>query len=721
MGLFFSPDMKVQKDRAVLKKIDHDLANRSLPGVFSYFLVYLVLDFLMGYPDEHRIFSFSFGLVALVIAAARIFIALGFEKHYSRGPARWRAWFLWLSLLNSIIWGVLLSFVLIHEEFSHATTLALVYTAALTSGVTMVYAQYVRFVKIYLLVVLLPPIFILFIQFNSLDMLMSLGVLGYLVFLYSESLKYHHSFWQRVHSQAQLEQKVALLNASRIENEQRAFVNENALSTVMQMIKTPLQGVLGMLSILSDTKLNEEQKQSLMVANQSGDDLVNLIADLEDFTQLRNGNIQIENKFFDLRKYTEHLLESLGPIAHQLCIELSFLYNINVPSRVSLDKKQIGQVIQSLVGFALHHSKGGEVVFKVSSEEYPDSKKSFIRFCTYFNNQDLDIDSIKIQIRDMQIDESTELNSSILSLMIGSRLVELMGGSIDFKVLDNGVARVAFFVPMEASSQQIDAFQPHKSLKDRSLILVDLTNKAGMGIAAEATSWGMNVEVTTSDVLYSSKTLPKADYYIVNIPLGIELTNIYKRIDQILSKVSDDAQVIVYGTASNRAHICEKYSQIVCLAKPAGRYSMHRALLSIQQSEYKDDLNIKVLEQNSERKILIAEDNPVNKLVTEALVKKLGYRYHSVTDGKELIKAIENEKFDLILMDCHMPVMDGFEATQNIRANKLDQISKIPIIALTAKASVDEERHCMMVGMDDCLAKPITLNVLNASIQRWLE
>jgi len=719
MGLFFSPDMKVQKDRVVLKKIDRDLANRSLPGVFSYFFVYLVIDFLMGHPEEYRLLSFSFGLVTLLIAAARIFIALGFEKHYARGPARWRAWFLWLSLFNSIIWGVLLSFVLLHDEFSHANTLALMYTSALTAGVTMVYAQYVRFVKIYLYVVLLPPAIILFFQFNLLDIVLGLGVLGYLLFLYFESHKYYQSFWLRVHSQSQLEQKVALLNASRIENEQRAFVNENVLSTVMQMIKTPLQGVLGMLSILSDTKLNEEQKQSLAVANQSGDDLAHLITDLEDFTQLRNGHIQIENKFFDLRKYTEHLLESLGPMAHQLNIELSFLYNINVPSRVSLDKKQTGQVIQSLVGFAIHHSNGGEVVFKVSTEERSE-EKTLIRFCTYFDNQDLDINAINIQIRDMQIDQNTELNSSVLSLMIASRLVELMGGNIDFSLLDNGITRVAFFVPMEASSQQIDAFQPHKSLKDRSLVLIDMTSRAAMGLSAEASSWGMVVEVSTIDLLTSTDQRLTADFYLLNIPLDIDLPEIYKRIEQILALIDQSSQVIIYGSVNYRATINERYSQIICLAKPAGRYSMHRALLSIEQSD-ENEITIESLEQNSQKKILIAEDNPVNKIVTEALVNKLGYQFKSVTDGEALIAAIDKEDFDLILMDCHMPKMDGFQATLKIRANKLDQINKIPIIALTTKASVDEERHCMMVGMDDCLAKPITLNALNTSIQRWLE
>ena len=158
MSLFFTPTSKIQKDRSILKTIDQDLATRSLPGVFSYFLIYLLIDFVMGYPDDTRLLSFGFGLVALFIAIARIYVALGFDSQYARGPGRWRGKFLWLSMLNAVIWSGMLCFVLIRGEFAHVFTLALVYTAALTAGITTVYAQYVRFVHIYLVVVLVQMV-----------------------------------------------------------------------------------------------------------------------------------------------------------------------------------------------------------------------------------------------------------------------------------------------------------------------------------------------------------------------------------------------------------------------------------------------------------------------------------------------------------------------------------------------------------------------------------
>lgn len=721
MSLFFSASSKIQKDRSVLKRIDYDLSKRSLPGVFSYFLVYLVIDFLMGYPEEHRLFSYSFGLIALVIAAARIFVALGFEKQYSKGPTRWRGLFLWLSLLNAVIWGSLLCFVLIHDEFSQANTIALVYTAALTSGITMVYVQYIRFVKIYLFVVLIPPAIILLFKFTVLDFVMGIGVLGYLAFLFTESIKYHLSFWERVDSRSQLEQKIALLNASRIENEQRAYINENVLSTVMQMIKTPLQGVLGMISLLTDTKLNNEQRQALDIANQSGDDLVNLIADLEDFTQLRNGHIQIENKYFDLRKYTEHLLESLGPQAHQLQIELSFLYNIDVPSRVSLDKKQIGQVIQSLITYALSHTKEGEVVFKISSTELND--QSNIRFCTYCHTDEININEVKSLIHNMRIDQQNDLSSSLLSLMISSRLVELMGGSIDLKAVKPGIYRVIATVPMEASSQQIDAFQPDKLLQDKKLLLVDMAERAGKGLAAEANSWGMNA-VSVTSAKNESISEHKAEYCLFNLPLTKTKEELFALVDRMRELTEDDSRLILYGSVDNRRVLREKYPDTSFLAKPAGRYSMHKSLLetSVDDSEeYNADIANANAKANADKRILVAEDNPVNKLVTEALLKKLGYQYKSVNDGEELLQVLQEADFDLILMDCQMPKVDGFEATIKLRNNEFGKHQRIPIVALTAKASVDEERHCLTVGMDDCLAKPITLTALGSTLQRWLD
>jgi|GEM_PF-2166107 CheY-like chemotaxis protein/signal transduction histidine kinase len=715
MSLFFTPTSKIQKDRSILKTIDQDLATRSLPGVFSYFLIYLLIDFVMGYPDDTRLLSFGFGLVALFIAIARIYVALGFDSQYARGPGRWRGKFLWLSMLNAVIWSGMLCFVLIRGEFAHVFTLALVYTAALTAGITTVYAQYVRFVHIYLVVVLVPPAIILMYKLNVLDAIMGVGVIAYLAFLYTEGKKYHAGFWERVASQFELEQKIALLNVSRIENAQRADINENVLSTVMEMIKPPMQGVLGMLSMLSDSNMDADQKKALIFAKQSGTSLTILINDIENYTRLRDGQVQLGNKFFDLRKFAEDTLEELGAFSHSLNLDLSFLYNIDVPSRVSLDKNHIGQVIKSMVTFAIAHADKGEVVFKVATEDA--EKGSQLRFCAYFDSDTFDIAHVKAIIGNMRIDNKKELTSTLLSLMISTRLVELMGGKLEFHFIRKGVYRVQANVPIEVSSQQIDAFKFDKSLNGKKIVLLDMPERAGKGLAGETASWGMqSSEMSSFDL--DKVFAEAADFLLFNIPVIEPVPVTAERIRTILDRLPTTTQLVLYGTVDDAVDFSELFPHVAFLNKPAGRYSLHRALIGESGFDV-DEAEEKYRRDKASKRILLADDNLNNRMVTESLLKNMGYQFDVVSTGNEALDMMSHTAYDLLLVSTQIREINAIELTKHIRTTESDQ-QKIAIVGLTSKVNMDEEISCVTAGMEDCIAMPMTLQVLEAALLKWV-
>lgn len=715
MSLFFTPLSKIQKDRSILKTIDQDLANRSLPGVFSYFVIYLLIDFVMGYPEDTRILSFGFGLVALFIAIARIYVALGFESQYARGPGRWRSMFLWLSMLNAVIWSGMLCFVLVRGEFAHVFTLALVYTAALTAGITTVYAQYVRFVQIYLVVVLVPPAFILIFKLNMLDVIMGVGVIAYLAFLYTESKKYYNGFWERVASQVELEQKIALLNVSRIESAQRADINENVLSTVTEMIKPPLQGVLGMLSMLSDSNMDADQKKALQFAKQSGTSLTILISDIENYSRLRDGQVQLENKFFDLRKFAEDTLEELGAFSHSLNLDLSFLYNIDVPSRVSLDKNHIGQVIKSMVTFAIAHADKGEVVFKIATEDA--EKGNLLRFCAYFNSNDFDIARIKAMIGNMRIDNKKELSGTLLSLMISTRLVELMGGKLEFHFIRDGVYSVQANVPIEVSSQQIDAFKFDKSLNDKKILLLDMPERAGKGLAGETATWGMqSSQVSSFDT--EAILASNADYLLFNIPVIEPVPDTAARIRNLVEKLPEATTLVLYGTVDDSVDFAELFPQVAFLNKPAGRYRLHRALIG-QSGVGIDEAEEKYRKDKASKLILLADDNLNNRMVTESLLKNMGYQFEVVSTGNEALAMMETNTFDLLLVSNQLRDIDAIALTKTIR-NTPSNHQKIPIVGLTSKVNMDEEIAGITAGMEDHIAMPMTLQILENALLKWV-
>ena len=717
MGMFFVPANKVQKDRTTLRAIDKQMAEKSLPGTPTYFLVYLLIDFLLGFPEESRLISYTIGLSILAITAARIYYILRFESVYPKGPAKWRDQFLALTLCNAMVWSSLQVYVLLNPDFAQATILTLVYSAALTAGVSLTYATYSRFVRWYLAIVIIPPAAVLLFRMNLLDAVLANGMVVYLVFLIREAQSYHQTFWSKVENQYLLEQKLAVMNATKLESDQRADISENVLHTIMQLIKTPLQGVLGMMSLLANTRLDSDQRQALEVASQSGDALVGLISDLEDYTKLRSGNLQPESKFFDLRKYTESQMELLGPVSHQRGLELSYLYNLEVPSRVKLDKKQIGQVIRSQVQFALNTAHTGEVVFKVSAIENAKVGQ-VLRFCVYFQSHDIDVEEVQNRIHNLQMDSVEHLDAGLLSLMIATRLATLMGGDQELKLYKQGHYILTTYVPLTASSQQIDPFQPDKTLQEKSLVLAYLPERGAKGLAAECHNWGMETSiVNTSDALRMGLQ-SQPDFVLFNLPVTDDVDQIIHAIRELTEWNLDKTKVIFYGAVKQKARLSEVYPDIRFLAKPGGRYALHKTLLEV--SDF-DDHQVPVYDGIGRKKILLAEDNKVNRMVTESILKKLGFDFYTVEDGQKVVEELRQRQYDLVLMDCVMPVLDGVEAAKQVRLDEEEnELNQVPIVALTAKNAETEERVCLAAGMNDFISKPVTLGDLDATLRRWL-
>jgi len=160
------------------------------------------------------------------------------------------------------------------------------------------------------------------------------------------------------------------------------------------------------------------------------------------------------------------------------------------------------------------------------------------------------------------------------------------------------------------------------------------------------------------------------------------------------------------------------YPDIRFLAKPGGRYALHKTLLEV--SDF-DDHQVPVYDGIGRKKILLAEDNKVNRMVTESILKKLGFDFYTVEDGQKVVEELRQRQYDLVLMDCVMPVLDGVEAAKQVRLDEEEnELNQVPIVALTAKNAETEERVCLAAGMNDFISKPVTLGDLDATLRRWL-
>lgn len=716
MSLFFKPQNKVQKDRSALKSIDRDISQKSLPGVFSYFVIYLIAGLLVSDFQEYLMAAYLIGLGIFLIAILRAIYIFKFDDLYAKGPARWRNQFLSLTLCNAMIWSSMQIVVLQTELLSHASTMVLVYSAALCAGACLIFAPYRQFLKSYTSIIILPVVVTLCLKFELESLVLALGALGFWIFLIRESKAFNRNFWEKVENQYLLEQKLTLMNASRIEEGQRAELSETMLHTIMQLIKTPLQGVLGMLSILKDSRLNQEQQGAVDMASQSGAALISLIADLDDFARIKSGNLQLESKFFDLRRFIELQMESLGEFAHQRGRELSFLYSLDVPSRVNLDKKHVGHVIQSIVQYAVNACDDGEVVFKVTSgDNYKHS--NVLLLTSIFRSEDFEYFDIQSQLQNRQLDRLEDLDAGILSLLVSSRLVQFMGGEVELTQPKIGLYKFSFWLPLQASSQQIDSFQPDKRLVNKHLLLAKLPVRAGKGLCKECENWGMMVSFAENNDELKRQILSQPDYILYNLPLTLDKAQLMTETFEVREWDLGDSKLIFYGMDRHRSFVEKYVPGAALLSKPSGRYSLHRGLLETTE-EKAVDLE---LENASKRKLLLAEDNKVNRLVTEGILKKMGYQFDTVENGQQAVEVFQSSQYDLILMDCMMPIMDGVEATREIRQlEKQQELSHIPIIALTAKNAETEEKICLAAGMDEFLSKPTTAHELEETFRKWL-
>ncbi len=716
MALFFKPTSKVQKDKSILRTIDREIANKSLPGSFAYFGIYVLACLLVNDFGDNLITVYTIGMGILAIAAMRVYYILRFEELYARGPAKWRNQFLSLTLLNALVWASMQMVVLETDLLSHGSTIVLVFTAALSAGITIIFAAYRQFLKTYLSIILIPAAAILALNPTLESWVLSLGVLVFWAFLIRESKAFNRNFWEKVENQYLLEYKLTMINASRIEEGQRAEISENVLHTIMQLIKNPLQGVLGMLTLLKDSNLNKDQEGALELATQSGDALISLISDLEDFARIKSGNIQLESKFFDLRRFIEIQMEKLGGFAHQRGRELSFLYGLEVPSRVNLDKKHIGHVMQSQIQFAINSCDNGEIVFKVISDEHP-KYSNVLKLSVFFRCSELEVSEVQAALDKKQMDNLHELDAGILSLIIAAKLVELMGGDMDLYQPKENLFKLTCWVPLRASSQQIDSFQPDKRLLGKSLMLSNMPTRAGKGLKKECENWGMNLIMTDGPKALKQGIGQNPDYLLYNLPITVDVPELLTDTFELRQWDLGKAKLIFYGTEKHKKFVASEFPNAAFLLKPSGRYALHRNLLENTDEEI-EDLEVTAA---GEKTILLAEDNEVNRMVTEGILKKLGYNFHTVEDGQQAVDALNKNQYDLILMDCMMPNLDGIEATKLIRQNeKAHKTDHTPIVALTAKNAESEERTCIAAGMDDFLSKPSTYVELEDTLRRWL-
>jgi two-component system, sensor histidine kinase and response regulator len=519
------------------------------------------------------------------------------------------------------------------------------------------------------------------------------------------------------------------------------------LANMSHEIRTPMNGVLGMTELLLATGLSEKQRHLAETVLHSGEALLNVLNDILDYSKIEAGKLELDSIDFDLRECVEQVMQLFAESAHQKGIELVCHVSDDVPSGLQGDSGRLRQILTNLVGNAIKFTERGEVFVRVSALGRPN-----------------DHGMLCFEIRDTGMGIAPEAQEHIfeafsqedgtttrryggtgLGLAISKQLVELMGGEIAVVSAPESGSTFRFTLRMKILALPL---QPpmvhHADLRDVRVLVVDDNATNRNILHQQVLSWGMrngcaaNAQEALEMLREATTTGDPYELAILDRMMpgmnGLELARAIK-VDPAIA-----ALPLIMLTSLSEDCDSEALHQdgvVAYLTKPARQSQLYNCIATVTRAA-KGKLSLKNLDNSEMQKpqtfpgtqVLLAEDNPVNQEVARLMLQRLGCHVEVASNGQEALEALSTTAYDLVLMDCQMPVLDGYTATEIIREREarkakdlpqqLQGAPRTPIIALTGHAMQGDRERCLAAGMDDYLSKPFSLDGLLTVLKRWL-
>jgi signal transduction histidine kinase/ligand-binding sensor domain-containing protein/CheY-like chemotaxis protein len=512
------------------------------------------------------------------------------------------------------------------------------------------------------------------------------------------------------------------------------------LSTISHELRTPLNGVIGMSNILLDSTLSPDQAECVQTIQNSSSSLLNIINDILDYTRLEAGKVQPHLNSFNLRETIDEISSILSTSAQSKDLLFVTLVNSDVPNLLYGDNGRLKQLLTNLIANAIKFTEQGEVTLRVSKINETSSDTTIKCEISDTGIGISKENQQKLFQAFTQIDASTsrKYDGTGLGLAICKQLIDAMDGEIGVESKEGEGSTFWFITKYQKQSNADVVSQCRPSLSELKVLIQCESGTLKEVVQQYCMEWGVDEEsIDDNEDIEEIFNRAENNSKVLILEKSKGSDRWRDVIEEVRSKCKiEDIKVLLLSSSKDDRIDQEQSSGlkiVETLHVPISEERLYKCLHSIkygmdkevapalyknQEIDKDEEVRCEIKIEQSRVKILLAEDNVVNQKVAIKMLQKLGYRADVVENGRAAVEAIERNDYDIVLMDCMMPEMDGYEATQEIRRREGDR-RHTKIIAMTANALVGDRERCLEAGMDDYLSKPVKSEDLNRMIEHW--